>query len=141
MTAETDVRQVSDHFYAALSSMLRGDPEPMMEAWSHGPDVSTMHPLGEREIGWSEVEGPWRGVASMCSAGHVSLKDQVVVAQGNLAYETGYEVGEGTLAGRIFNFHHRVTNIYRLEDGKWKIVHHHADKVPEMEEFVAGLQK
>ncbi len=48
MAAEDEVRQASERFYAALNSTLDGDSSPMEEIWSHGSDVSAMHPTGGR---------------------------------------------------------------------------------------------
>jgi hypothetical protein len=53
-----EVHQASDRFYAALNRMLQGDAGPMMDVWPHTSDVTTMHPIGEREVGWEQVEGP-----------------------------------------------------------------------------------
>ena len=39
MSAGEEVLQASEQFYAALDRFLNGDSEPMMEVWSHGPDV------------------------------------------------------------------------------------------------------
>ena len=142
MATEDDVRQASDRFYAALNSMINGDAAPMVETdiWSHGSDVSTMHPIGDREVGWEAVKGPWQQVASMASGGQVAIKDSKITAVGDLAYETGTESGSGTLAGQTVAIQQRVTNIYRRENGAWRIVHHHTDKSPAMEELVRRLQ-
>ena len=136
-----EVHQASDRFYAALNRTLNGDSGPMMEVWSHTSDVSTMHPIGDREDGWEHVEGPWQQVASMASGGQVAIKDQSIRAGGDLAYEVGTEEGSGTIAGEVVSFGQRVTNIYRRDDGIWKIVHHHTDKSPAMEEIVSRLQR
>jgi hypothetical protein len=45
MALEDEVRKASEQFYAALNSTLNGDPEPMMEVWSHGSDASAMYRL------------------------------------------------------------------------------------------------
>lgn len=142
MAAEDDVRQASERFYSALNSMLRGDAAPMVETdvWSHGSDVSTMHPIGDREVGWEAVKGPWEQVASMASGGQVAIQEPELIVVGDLGYETGTESGSGTLAGQTVSFQHRVTNIYRRESGAWRIVHHHTDKSPAMEEIVSRLQ-
>ena len=139
--AANEVHQASDRFYAALSRVLQGDAGPMMEVWSHTSDVTTMHPIGEREVGWEQVEGPWQQVSSMSSGGQVTIKDPLIRVVGDLAYEVGTEVGDATMAGEAVSFGHRVTNIYRREDGVWKVVHHHADKNPAMEEIVSRLQR
>jgi ketosteroid isomerase-like protein len=136
-----EVHQASDRFYAALNRMLQGDAGPMMDVWAHTSDVSTMHPIGGREVGWEQVEGPWQQVASMASAGQVAIKDPLTQVVGDLAYEIGDEVGDGTIAGEVVAFGQRVTNIYRRDDGVWKIVHHHTDKSPAMEEIVSRLKR
>lgn len=143
MATEDDVRQASGRFYAALTRVLNGNAGPMMDTdvWSHGSDVTTMHPIGEREVGWEQVEGPWQQVASMCSGGQVAIEEPLIRVVGDLAYEVGTESGNATMAGQAVSFGHRVTNIYRREGGVWKIVHHHTDKSPAMEELVSSLQR
>jgi ketosteroid isomerase-like protein len=140
MTAEDEVRQVSDQFYAALNSMTRGDAGPMMEVWSHTSDVTTMHPIGGREVGWEQVRGPWEQTAAVASDGHVTLKDSLIWVVGDLAYQVGTEAGEATMGGHDVSFEHRVTNIYRREAGGWKIVHHHSDLNPAMVDVLTRLQ-
>ena len=60
MAAEDEVRQASEQFYAALNRTLDGDSGQMEQIWSHGSDVSAMHPFGSRSLGWEEVRG-WLG--------------------------------------------------------------------------------
>jgi ketosteroid isomerase-like protein len=140
MSIEDEVRQASDQFYAALNRMLTGDARPMMEVWSHNSDVTTMHPIGGREVGWEQVRVPWEQIAAISSGGQVTLRDPLIRVVGDLAYQVGTEAGEGTLAGQQVSFEHRVTNIYRREAGGWKIVHHHTDLAPAMQEILARLQ-
>ena len=53
--AEDEVRAASQQFYAALNSAANGDAGPMAAIWSQGTDVTTMHPIGGRQIGWDQV--------------------------------------------------------------------------------------
>ena len=140
MAAEDEVRQASDRFYTALNRMLNGDAGPLSEVWSHEADVTTMHPIGGRQVGWEQVRPVWEQVAHICSGGQVWLEDQLVRTGGDLAFEVGTERGQGTMAGQTLTFDHRVTNVYRREAGGWKIVHHHADISPEMQELLSRLQ-
>ncbi len=140
MSTEDEVRQASDQFYAALNRMGNGDAGPMMEVWSHSSDVTTMHPIGGREVGWEQVRVPWEQVAAICSGGQVTLRDPLIQVVGDLAYQVGTEAGEGTLAGQQVPIEHRVTNVYRREAGGWKIVHHHTDLSPAMQDILARLQ-
>jgi ketosteroid isomerase-like protein len=140
MSAQDEVRQVSEQFYTALNRMANGDAGPMMEVWSHSSDVTTMHPLGGREVGWEQVRGPWEQVAAIASGGQVTLRDQLIRVVGDVAYEVGTEAAEITLAGQLASFEERVTNIYRREAGEWKLVHHHSDTVPALQAIIQRLQ-
>ena len=98
MAVEDEIRQASEQFYGALNRMINGDPEPMMEVWSHGSDVTAMHPLGGRETGWEEVRASWEQVAQGFSGGQVSLEDLVVVPLADdVAYTLGTEHGQAKL--------------------------------------------
>lgn len=139
MSNEEEVREASRQFYAALNQMLRGDAGPMGEAWSLGDDVTTMHPLGGREIGREKVRKSWAQVASLATGGHVELRGQHLQVGGDLACETGEEHGHGEFGKHQVQLDHRVTNVYRREGGVWKVVHHHADPSPAMIELVRTL--
>ena len=140
MSAEDEVRDASNKFYAALNRMANGDAGPLAAIWSHAATVTTMHPIGGREAGWDQVRNSWEQVAQLSSGGQVKLDDQVIQIAGDAAYELGVERGQMTLAGQQVTIDHRVTNIYRREAGAWKIVHHHTDVAPAMVDIVNRLQ-
>jgi ketosteroid isomerase-like protein len=128
MAAEDEVRQASEQFYAALNRTLDGDSSPMEEIWSHGSDVSAMHPFGSRSLGWEEVRAGWEQAAQAFSDGQVALDDMVVVPiSGDAAYTLGTEHGQAKVGDASIGIDWRVTNIYRREADGWKIVHHHTD--------------
>ena len=140
MSTEEEVRQASEQFYTALNRFLNGDTEPMMKVWSHGPDVTTMHPPPGRQVGWEEVRAGWEQLASLASGGQVTVHDLLVRVGSDLAYTVGMERGKVTLAGQQVQFDLRVTNIYRREAAGWKMVHHHIDLSPEMQDILSRLQ-
>jgi|SRR3972149_9894401 len=140
MSTEDEVRKASEQFYAALNRMANGDARPLADIWSQGAGVTTMHPIGGREVGWDKVRGSFEQVAQIASEGRVRLDDQVIRVVGDLAYELGYERGQAKFAGQQVTLDHRVTNIYRREAGSWKIVHHHTDVSPAMLDVLNRLQ-
>ncbi len=99
-----------------------------------------MHPIGGREVGWDAVSGPWEQVAQLAAEGRVELKDQLINSTDDMAYETGIESGQFTLAGHQVTIDQRVTNIYQRDAGAWKIVLHHADSSPAMMDVLSKLQ-
>jgi ketosteroid isomerase-like protein len=132
MSTETDMHKASEKFYQALTRMLNGDSGPLADIWSHGTEVTAMHPIGGREVGWDQVRRSWEQVAQLSSDGNVELKDQLIHVAEDAAYEMGVEEGQFKLAGQQVTIKQRVTNIYRRESGVWKIVHHHTDVSPAM---------
>ena len=140
MSTEDEVRKASEQFYAALNRMVNGDARPLADIWSQGADVTTMHPIGGREVGWGKVRASFAQVAEIASEGRIRLDDQLIRVTGDLAYELGFERGQAKFAGQQVSLDHRVTNIYRREAGSWKMVHHHTDVSPAMLDVLNRLQ-
>ncbi len=140
MSAEDEVRNTSAKFYAAMNRMVDGDASRLADVWSHSDTVTTMHPIGGEQVGWTEVRESFEQVAGVASAGRVELADQRVEVGGELAYEVGVERGQVTLAGESIQIEHRVTNVYRREQGQWRMVHHHTDISPAMVGILRRLQ-
>jgi ketosteroid isomerase-like protein len=137
MSTEDDVRAISDRFYSGLSRM---DVAALPEIWSHSDDVTAMHPMGGEQVGWEEVRASFEQAAGPMTDSHVDLIDQRIYAGTDLAVETGTERGSAKLDGELIEFEHRVTNVYRLEDGQWKMIHHHTDVAPGLIEIMQRRQ-
>jgi ketosteroid isomerase-like protein len=140
MSAVDEVRATSDRFYAALNAMTGGDPASFDDVWSHDDSVTVLQPMGGRADGWEAVRESFAGVAGVASSGNVEIVDRTIVAGTDLAYETGTERGWAVLAGERVTLEHRVTNVYRLEDGQWRMIHHHTDVSPAILAVVERLQ-
>jgi hypothetical protein len=120
MAAEDEVRQASEQFYAALNSTLDGDSSPMEQIWSHGSDVSAMHPFGGRMLGWEEVRDSWEQAAQAFSWGQVALDEMVVFAiSEDAAYTLGTEHGQASIGEgrhRLAGDEHLPSRRGRMED-------------------------
>jgi ketosteroid isomerase-like protein len=91
--------------------MLNGDAGPLTDVWSHSAEVTTMHPIGGREVGRDQVKESWQQVAQLSSDGNVELKDQYIHAAGDVAYEIGIEQGQFKIGEQQITLEQRVTNI------------------------------
>jgi len=139
MSTENEVRKAQEKFYAALNHMLNGNAGPLADIWSHSTTVTSMHPIGGREVGWDAVRKSFEKVAALASDGKVELRDQLIRVSGDVACEVGVEHGHLKLAGQQVTIEHRVTNIYQREGGSWKMIHHHTDTSPAMQDVISGL--
>lgn len=137
--ADEGVRAASNSFYDALNRMANGDAEPMVALWPHRDDVTTMHPIGGREVGWAEVQGPWQAVADMAERGTIEPTDQHVRVFGDVAIELVTENASMSLGGETVEGMYRATNVYHREGDEWHIVHHHTDIDTEFIELVERL--
>lgn len=122
------VRHAASDFYAALNVMFTGELGPMQAIWSHRDDVTYMGPGGDFRVGWASVLESWQAQADMKLGGKVESTNLQITVGGELAVVQNREVGENTHArGRRHSVSIRATNVFRKEDGTWKMIGHHAD--------------
>lgn len=139
MSTESEVRLAWQSFYAALNRMANGDAGSLADIWSHGRDVTAMHPIGGRQVGWDAVRTSFEQVAQAASDGKLELHDQLIHVAGDVAYEVGIERGRFKLGGHPVSIDHRVTNIYQRQAEGWRMIHHHTDTSPAMLDVLGRL--
>lgn len=125
------VRQANDQFYAALNKIFVGDMAPMAEVWSHAADVTYLPPDKKFLVGWDAVKADWKVQADAKYGGQVQPADVHIVVGESLAVVQNWERGTNTPdGGEVQKVSIRATNVYRLEDGTWKMISHMADPLP-----------
>jgi ketosteroid isomerase-like protein len=116
---------------AAEDALHNGDAAPRFETWSERAPVTLF--------------GAWLDAADPDAAREVFLKlarefsqatasDIELVAadvSGDLAYTVHREITSTSVKDEPRDYVLRVTQVYRREDGRWKVVHRHADTEPE----------
>jgi ketosteroid isomerase-like protein len=69
-------------------------------------------------------------------------RDVVAVESGDLAYPVGFERGGVVVdGGSSVDMTIRVTHIYRRLEGKWRLVHRHADFPPADQRHGSGGER
>jgi ketosteroid isomerase-like protein len=129
------VEKATAQFYTSLNKMFAGDAGPMLEIWSHADDVTYMGPAGEFQVGWDEVREIWATQAALRLGGKVEPNETRFIIGHDLAFSQCYEKGNNLDAqGRTVRVSIRATNLFRKENGKWKMIGHHTDLLPFLEE-------
>jgi ketosteroid isomerase-like protein len=109
------VLSANQEFYAAFS---RRDFGALTRTWAKERPVACVHPGWPALHGREQVLASFRAILSSPDAPNVRASDEVAVVLGDVAFVTCVEhVGSAELA---------ATNVFALESGAWRMVHHHA---------------
>ena len=129
--ATTSIQQLFKQVEAAGASFFAGDPAPIIALWFRGNDVTIFGGSGSYAQGWQAVEPRIRWAAAHFRGGRGALEPVTMGESGDLAYTISIERGEVQLEGseELRPLALRVTQLYRREDGEWKIIHQHADPI------------
>jgi ketosteroid isomerase-like protein len=128
--SEKGVKEAAMQFYSALNTMFKGDVSPMIEVWSHAPDVTYLGPQGGILTGWDQVGKAWEAQAALKLGGQVNPEDMHITVGDKIGITQNYERGTNYVDGKPVTVYIRATNIFRLEEGNWKMISHHTDILP-----------
>jgi ketosteroid isomerase-like protein len=93
-------------------------------------------------VGWNEVGAEFKKEAAMKLGGHIACKDLIIHTGTDMGCTLCTEAGENMSAdGNPVMVNHRATNVFRLENGQWKLVHHHTDISPQLQQATASETK
>lgn len=131
---EKAVKQAAEQFYTALNGLFQGELDQMKAIWSHADDVTYMGPGGGIQRGWDAVLANWETQAAKKLGGKVRPEKAQITVGPEFAIFSCYEVGENVVDGKPQPVSIRATNIFRKENGQWKMVGHHTDLLPYLEQ-------
>jgi ketosteroid isomerase-like protein len=145
MAAVDDVDELIEQYYRAQREFLRGNPEPVKDLFSHREDVTLANPYGPPVRGFDDVAKTIEHAASLRRDG-TFLEWQIVAkhVSAELAYVVQIEQAEAKIGAReeITPLAVRSTMIFRPEqEGKWKIVHRHADPITTLQPAESVIQE
>lgn len=116
---EQAVIAANDAFYRAFATK---DLVAMDELWARQAACATVHPLGELVLGREWVMETWELIFADPNQPRVVMGDPHVALQSSdVAYVTCREFAAGNALVS--------TNLFVLEDGAWRIVHHHSSPI------------
>jgi ketosteroid isomerase-like protein len=123
---ESAVLLANASFYRAFSE---GDQQAMSELWAARASVACFHPGSPLLLGRDAVLKSWQQILGQRPAFKLRCDVATVALFEGTAIVFCYEGGEGQPS------HLAATNVFVLEDGGWRMVHHHAgplsDPIPE----------
>ena len=115
----------------ADTALHNGDAAPRTAIWSHN-DPMTLFGAAMMGSGWTEIRQVFESLASRFSDGTFEYEVIAAGASGNLGYMVGIEHSTASVDGATPEAYDlRVTQVFRREDNEWKVVHRHADPMPD----------
>ena len=118
----------------AETALHNGDPNPRLAIWSTREPVSVLG-AWRSAVGQEKVRDLFHNLAdtfSNCTSPAYEIVAADVVA--DIAFTAGYERTQASINGEPRRYVLRVTQVYRREDGEWKVAHRHADTASDSEE-------
>ncbi len=118
--------------HLALADVANGDVRAVKALCARGDDASSFYGWGGYEIGWERVSARWDWAGRQFEGGTASREILTRVVAGELAYTTEIETFEVRVAGMgagPTRWSNRVTHIFRLLDGEWRLIHRHANRL------------
>jgi len=128
-----------DEFIAWVQSTLRdaetavhnGDAGPRRAIWSRNDPVTVLG-AWKNASGQQELNHLFADLAesfSDCTSYELELLEAEV--RGDTAYTVGFEHTSASVNGVPRTYTLRATQIYRREDGAWKVAHRHGSAPPQ----------
>jgi ketosteroid isomerase-like protein len=118
--------------HRAIDAFTRGDPAPLQALFSQRDDVTLANPFGPSQRGWPQVRDTMSRAAANYRDGRVVGFDRLA---GHFAPEIAciheLERLEAKMGGsdETTPVALRCTSVFRFEEGRWRIVHRHADPI------------
>jgi NAD(P)H-dependent FMN reductase/ketosteroid isomerase-like protein len=112
----------------AALAYINGDAAPLDALVTREDPATFFHPKGDTVRGARAVQGRYDADAHAFSEGATGdLEILQSGSSGEIAFWTGLQHAEVSMQGKRVAMTLRITEVFRLEGGDWKLVHRHAD--------------
>lgn len=141
MDVDPALQGTIDRAAAAAATFVTGDAGEYTALLSSGDDLTIFGAFGDAVLGHGATVERVRWAAGRFSGGELSYEPLAAGSSGDLGYAVGIERGRVTVAGADGprEMVLRVTQVFRREDGDWRLVHRHADPVASVTTATAVL--
>jgi ketosteroid isomerase-like protein len=120
---------VTTALYDAERALHQGDAGPRRALWSREEPVSVLG-AWRNAFGQREVDELFTALGrSFSDFTSYTFELQTYDVVGDLAYTAGLEDTTASVNGEPRTYTLRVTQVYRRENGEWRVAHRHGDTV------------
>lgn len=136
-TGDSSLRAFLPQWEEAQVRFINGDPTLWKQHASHHDDATILGAFGGiGEKGWDAVGSRYDWASSQYKAGAATMTVEYlsIGVSGDLGFTVAIERQEGARVGDQQDPSRRalrVTQVFRREDGGWRLLHRHADPLTE----------
>lgn len=134
VVSDSSLQKFLPQWEEAQTRFINGDPTLWKQHSSHGDDATVLGAFGGYEKGWNEVGPRYDWASSQFKAGRgratISVEYLNTGVSDDLAFTVAIERQEEVRLGNQDNPTPRalrVTQVFRKENGAWKLLHRQAD--------------
>ena len=124
--SEKDIIEANQNFYNAFNA---SDIELMIGIWLNHSASQCIHPGWDVLIGFENIMTSWQKIFAAAQDLEIKLSHVDVTASENIAWVTCQEnlfsiVSSGVQLSKVHS-----TNLFKMMNGEWKMILHHASPV------------
>jgi ketosteroid isomerase-like protein len=141
---EASVRAAIARLHAAMAKVANGDVSEIKRLYSHTADATSFYGWGGYEKGKEAVSKRWDWAGQQFKGGAVRHENITTVITPEMFYVTDIETFENQrVAGveGVTSWSNRVTHIFRREQGEWRLIHRHANRLEAQHEPSTRMAK
>jgi len=115
-----------------MAKVANGDVSAIKALYSHTEEATSFFGWGGYEKGWDGVSGRWDWAGQQFRGGSVSYENVTAVVTPDMFFVTDIETYTGQrMAGveGVTGWSNRVTHIFRRENGEWRLLHRHGNRL------------
>ena len=113
----------------ALADLVEGRPEAFKALFSRREDVVIMGAHGGVEVGWDEVSKGIDWASRVIEGSDRTIENIITTVGDDLALTVDLEHMVKRIGDEVRPWTVRCTQVYRVEDGEWKIILRHGDEL------------
>lgn len=131
-TLESSAQAALDLLHAAMAKVANGDVSAIKALYSHSNEATSFYGWGGYEKGWDAVSKRWDWAALQFQGGKVAHETISRVLTAEMFYVTELETFSNQRVAGVAGetgWSNRVTHIFAREDGQWRLIHRHANRL------------
>jgi ketosteroid isomerase-like protein len=135
--------EIVKQYHGELDECVKGNYRPIENIFSHSDAVTLANPFGGISHGWESVAKTLERAASFLRDGTINFENITKFSTAEVGFLVEFELANAKFNEKegMSKISLRVTSIFHMEDGVWKLVHRQADPLITLQPAESVIQK